>query len=164
MFGKQCRRIRSLADRGMTTESTERNPSANPFKLAIPVAERVQILNVYVLESFFQRPYYIDGASNRSANLKIHQTYGSDGVDVRQDPLQIAVKLSFALETVREAELIDSQILVKVKFVLLYSIDTMDGIDIQTLMPLRSRTAFITLGLIGGNMCNLQQAGWDYRP
>jgi preprotein translocase subunit SecB len=111
------------------TEPLYPETSANPFELAIPVSDRVQIKSVFVIESRIKRGD--DEQFTRGGfGLKYHHEVKRHDVD--QDASQIRLQLSFSVITTKDGEPeAEPLLLIETTLALVYSLDSFDGIDEQ---------------------------------
>jgi preprotein translocase subunit SecB len=111
----------------MTDEPIDRPVSPSPIKLAIPVSERVDIKQVFIIQSKIERVKHIEV---REIAWEIKQSFKADPVEVAPELNEIAVNLSFALEADQHhGDLKHRTIHIQATFGLLYAISSMDGIN-----------------------------------
>ncbi len=113
------------------TEATSSKNLINPFELAIPVSDRVQIKHISTTASRARR-----GETERFATggfgLKYHQAV--EGVSANHDTSQITVRLSFSVVTTKDGDPeLDPLMQIDATFELVYSLESFEGIEDQNL-------------------------------
>jgi hypothetical protein len=110
---------------------TETSKAPDLFSLAIPVSERVEILNVLINESRIKRA----GDERFSQpDFSLKHDYFCPGVEKQEASQSIAVRLSFLLHSIRDGKPEeDPTIWVESTFVLIYKIDSFEGIEEENL-------------------------------
>ena len=104
----------------------------NLFDLAIPVADRVQILNVLVVESRCKRD---DDERFNQGGIALRYHHGLKGVNSKPEASQITVNLLFSVTTTKDGiPEVDPFFFVECTISLVYSLDSFVDIDQEKLV------------------------------
>lgn len=112
-------------------QTPDTQPNASAIELAIPVSDRVQIHSVLLLETRAKRSS--DDRFSQGGFVLRHD-FAPLGVERQETPCSIAVKLSFALHSVRDDEIeADPVLTVEAVICLVYLLSSLDGLDDRNL-------------------------------
>ena len=108
-------------------ETSVLESDSDPFAMAIPVSDRVQIQNVLIVESLSKR-----APDERFAQggFSLAHDFMSLGFEKLEDPTRLAIKLGFTLRSTRNGETeIDPTLSVAAIFIITYEISSFEGIE-----------------------------------
>ena len=109
------------------TIPTSSNPSVNPFDLAVPVSDRVQIKRMILTETRASRADE-DRFKVGKFGLKYHHVVANVNLD--RERAEVAVKVSFTVITVEDIDPeLEPAVSIEATFVLIYSLDSIEGIE-----------------------------------
>jgi len=113
----------------MMSDTVASQSDVNPFELAIPVSDRVQMQSILIMESHSRRA---EDERIALGGFSLKNEFSNLGVEIRDNC--ISVRISFALRSIRDGETeADPVLVIGALFVLIYSIPSTEGIEDRNL-------------------------------